>query len=167
MQQHSQATAREMLNEMIKESATKYHKEITKCTSFYASHCSFMEIARSQISAANYVATTSHALISDAQANIVRSEKDIPVTKKELVDHNRQFKHNLGKLNKWLKAVMGDIKVITMILKSTDCGAKKFLQLENSDEKHGGNPRLEPKRSRVGQGPHCIESALHTLEIAL
>ena len=34
MQQHSQATAREMLNEMIKESATKYHKEITKCTSF-------------------------------------------------------------------------------------------------------------------------------------
>ena len=75
-------TAREMLNEMIKESATKYDKEITKCTSFYASHCSFMEIARSQISAANYVATTSHALILDAQANIVRSEKDIPVTRK-------------------------------------------------------------------------------------
>ena len=40
------------------------------------------EIARSQISAANYVATTSHALILDAQANIVRSEKDIPVTRK-------------------------------------------------------------------------------------
>ncbi len=116
------------------------------------------EIARSQISAANYVATTSHALILYAQANIVRSEKDIPVTKKELVDHNR---------NQWLKEVMGDIKVKTMILKSTDCGAKKFLQLENSDEKHGGNPRLEPKRSRVGQGPRCIKSALHTLEIAL
>jgi hypothetical protein len=66
-----------------------------------------------------------------------------------------------------LKEVMGDIKVTTMILKSTDCGAKKFLQLENSDEKHGGNPGLEPKGSRVGQGPHCIESALHTLEIAL
>ena len=40
------------------------------------------EIARSQISAANYVATTSHALILDAQANIVRSEKDILVTRK-------------------------------------------------------------------------------------
>ena len=59
----------------------------------------------------NYVATTSHALILDAQANIVRSEKDIPVTKKELVGHNR---------NNWLKAGMGDIKVITMILKSID-----------------------------------------------
>ena len=127
-------TAREILSEMIKESATKYDDEITKCTSFYASHCSFMGIARSQTSAANYVATTSHAMILDAQANIVRSEKDIPVTMKELVDHNR---------NKWLKAVMGDIKVTTMILKSTDCGAKKFLQLEISDEKHGGNPRLE------------------------
>ena len=33
----------------------------------------------------NYVATTSHAPILDAQANIVRSGKDIPVTKKELV----------------------------------------------------------------------------------
>ena len=75
------------------------------------------EIARSQISAANYVATTSHALILDAQANIVRSEKDIPVTKKELVGHNR---------NNWLKAGMGDIKVITMILKSTDCDAKEI-----------------------------------------
>ena len=50
------------------------------------------------------------------------------------MDHNRQFKDNLVKLNKLLKAVMGDIKVITMILKSTDCDAKKFLQLENSDE---------------------------------
>ena len=69
MQQHSQATAREMLNEMIKESATKYHKEITKCTSFYASHCSFMGIAHSQTSAANYVATTSHAMILDAQTS--------------------------------------------------------------------------------------------------
>ena len=106
----------------------------SEATSFYASHCSFMGIARSQTSAANHVATTSHAMILDAQAKIVRSEKDIPVTMKELVDHNR---------NKWLKAVMGDIKVTTMILKSTDCGAKKFLQLENSDEKHGGNPRLE------------------------
>ena len=37
-------------------------------------------------------------------------------------------------MNKRLKAVMGDIEVITMILKSTDCDAKKFLQLENSDE---------------------------------
>jgi len=42
------------------------------------------------------------------------------------VDHNRQFKDNLGKLNKRLKAVMGDIKVITMILKSTDCDAKEI-----------------------------------------
>ena len=57
MQQHSQATAREMLNEMIKESATKYDKEITKCASFYASHCSFMEIARSQLRG-NYLPCT-------------------------------------------------------------------------------------------------------------
>ena len=39
-------TARKTLSEMIKESATKYDDEITKCTSFYASHCSFMGIAR-------------------------------------------------------------------------------------------------------------------------
>jgi hypothetical protein len=56
----------------------------------------------------------------DAQADIVKSEKDIPVTKKELVSHNR---------NKWLKAVMGDIKVTTMIPKSIDCGANRLRQL--------------------------------------
>ena len=67
------------------------------------------------------MASTSHALILDAQANIVRSEKDIPVTKKELVGQNRR--------NKWLKAVMGDIKVTTMIPKSIDCGANRLRQL--------------------------------------
>ena len=45
-----------------------------------------------------------------------------------------QRKDDLGASNKRLKAVMGDIEVTTMILKSTDCGAKKFLQLENPDE---------------------------------
>ena len=67
----------------------------------------------------NYVATTSHAPITDTQANIVKSEKDIPATKRELVGHNR---------NKWLKAVMGDIKVTTMIPKSIDCGANRLRQ---------------------------------------
>ena len=50
------------------------------------------------------------------------------------MDYNKQRKDDLGASNKRLKAVMGDIEVTTMILKSTDCVAKKFLQLDNSDE---------------------------------
>ena len=66
-------TAREMLNERIKESATKYDREITNIPA------SMHRIALSWRShVVNYVATTSHALILDAQANIARSEKDIP-----------------------------------------------------------------------------------------
>ena len=111
---------------MIKESATKYDEEITKCTSFYASHRSFMEFARSQISAANYVATTSHALILDAQANIVRSEKDIPVTKKEAVDHNK---------NKWLKAVnRSGSQELTVNIPDRQCD---ITMLEATQARHG------------------------------
>ena len=76
------------------------------------------------------MATISHALILDAQANIVRARRT-SLPQGNLVDHNRNFKDNLGKSNKPLKAVKGDIKVTTMILKSTDRDARKFLQLEN------------------------------------
>jgi len=122
--------ARRLLNDMIHESMTKYDAEIAKCTDYYAKQCALMEVARGQISAANFVAANSRALILDAQGNINMCEKDIPLTKTELVDHNRQCKTQLGKLNARLKILMGDIAVMTMILKMSDCDAKGLLQYQ-------------------------------------
>merc|ERR1719424_739893 len=51
--------ARRLLNDMIHEAMTKYDAEIAKCTDYYAKQCALMEIARGQISAANFVAANS------------------------------------------------------------------------------------------------------------
>merc|ERR1719183_1504995 len=132
--------ARKMLNEMIFESLSKYDAEIAKCTEFYAKQCALMEVARGQIAAANFVAANSRALILDAQANINKCEVSIPELKQELKEHNLKCKNELRKLNTRLKIVMGDIAVMTMILKMTDCETKfvqmnkKFMMLRCENE---------------------------------
>merc|ERR1719345_195266 len=112
--------ARRLLNSMIFEAMVKYD----------AKQCALMEVARGQISAANFNAATSRALILDAQANINQCEKDIPETKQQLKNHNLQCKIQLHKMNEALKVLMGDIAVMTMILKMSDCDAKGFVQTQ-------------------------------------
>merc|ERR1719157_88453 len=121
--------ARLLLNDMIYEVMLKYDAEIAKCTSYYAAQCALMEVARGQISAANYICATSRALIMDAQGNINHCEISIPETKQELKDHNLKCKNELKKLNAKLKIILGDIAVMTMILEMSDCDAK-FLQMK-------------------------------------
>merc|ERR1740127_139837 len=100
-----------------------------KCTDYYAKQCALMEIARGEIAAANFVAANSRALILDAQYNINKCEVAIPETKQELKEHNQKCADDLAKLKARLKIVMGDISVMTMILKMTDCETK-FLQMK-------------------------------------
>merc|ERR1719162_1036050 len=121
--------ARLLLNDMIHEVMLKYDAEIAKCTSYYAAQCALMEVARGQISAANYIAATARALIMDSQAMINHCEISIPETKVELKDHNLKCKNELKKLNAKLKIILGDIAVMTMILEMSDCDAK-FLQMK-------------------------------------
>jgi hypothetical protein len=116
--------ARKLLNDMIYESMEKYDKEIAKCTDYYAKQCALMEVARGQISASNFIAATARALILDAQYNINKCQVSIPETKQELKDHNSVCSTQLKALNKQLKIVMGDIAIMTMILKMSDCDAK-------------------------------------------
>jgi len=120
--------ARKLLNGMIHEVMLKYDQEIAKCTDYYAKQCALMEAARGQISAANYVAATARALILDSQASINHCELSIPENKKELTDHNRKCKGELGKMNANLKIIMDDIAIMTMILEMSDCDSKKLLQ---------------------------------------
>merc|ERR1740117_2249345 len=90
-----------------------------------------MEVCRGQISAANYIAANSRALILDSQATINKCEVDIPERELDLKQHILKCKHELAKLNQRLKIVMGDIAVMTMILEMTDC-EKKLLQTETA-----------------------------------
>jgi len=122
--------ARNLLNDMIYESLSKYDSEIAKCTEYYSKQCAAMEVCRGQISASNYIAANSRAVILDSQATINKCEVDIPTRKLELKQHLLKCKHELGQLNTRLKIVMGDIAIMTMILEMTDC-EKKLLQMKN------------------------------------
>merc|ERR1719482_1879856 len=122
--------ARNLLNDMIYESMTKYDAEIAKCTDYYSRQCAAMEACRGQIAASNYIAANSRMLILDSQATINKCEVDIPATKLELKQHLLKCKHELIKLNTRLKIVMGDIAVMTTILEMTDC-EKKLVQMNN------------------------------------
>merc|ERR1719174_1851085 len=121
--------ARKMLNDMIFESLSKYDNEVAKCTEYYYKQCAAMEVCRGQISASNYIAANSRALILDSQATINKCEVDIPTRKLELQQHLLKCKHELHKLNTRLKIVTGDISIMTMILEMTDC-EKKLLQMK-------------------------------------
>jgi hypothetical protein len=114
---------------MIYESLSKYDAEIAKCTDFYSKQCAMMEVCRGQIAASNYIAANSRALILDAQANIHKCEEDIPETKLQLKQHLSKCKNELDKLNQRLTIVMGDISVMTMILKMTDCETPDLIQM--------------------------------------
>merc|ERR1719506_1094302 len=121
--------ARKLLNDMIYESMTKYDAEIAKCTDYYARQCGAMAACRGQISASNYIAANSRALILDAQADINKCEADIPTKKLQLAEHLVTCKREQSKLNTRLKIVMGDIAVMTTILEMTDCDKNKsFMQ---------------------------------------
>jgi hypothetical protein len=90
-----------------------------------------MEACRGKISAANYVAANSRALILDAQATINKCEVDIPTRKLELKQHNLKCKHELHRMNTRLKIILGDIAVMTVILKMTACNSV-FVQAEEN-----------------------------------
>merc|ERR1719182_1350756 len=119
--------ARNLLNDMIYESMTKYDAEIAKCTDYYARQCGAMAACRGQISASNYIAANSRALILDAQADINKCEADIPTKKLQLAEHLVTCKREQSKLNTRLKIVMGDIAIMTTILEMTDCDKNKTL----------------------------------------
>merc|ERR1719478_749887 len=122
--------ARQLLNDMIFESMSKYDAEIAKCTEYYSKQCAAMEACRGQIAASNYIAANSRALILDSQATINKCEVDIPTTKYTLKQHNLKCKHELHKMNERLAIVDGDIAVMTTILEMTDCEADSFMQKE-------------------------------------
>jgi len=137
--------ARQLLNDMIYESMTKYDQEIAKCTEYYSKQCAAMEACRGQIAASNFIAANSRMLILDSQATISKCEADIPDRRLELKQHNLKCDHELNKLNARVKTVIGDIAVMTTILKMTDCEGENFLQrkrlallrCESSCSKHG------------------------------
>merc|ERR1719162_338329 len=122
--------AKDLLNGMIYDSMEKYDIAISDCTGFYAAHCGEMEECRGQISGANYEAANSRMLILDAQSTINTCEVDIPAKQVELKSHKQDCALRVKRMGDRLKVLEGDLKVMTTILKMTDCDATQFVQME-------------------------------------
>merc|ERR1719454_521804 len=121
--------ARRLLNAMIYEAFKKYDAEILRCVDFYSAQCASLYECRGLIQESNFVAANARALVLDSQAKINWCEVAIPSKKYDLKEHNFQCEKELNRLHARLKIVMGDIEVMTTILKMTDCDANKaFMQ---------------------------------------
>merc|ERR1719446_1685745 len=132
--------ARKMLNDMIWTSMSKYDEEIQRCTAYYASQCSQMELCRGQISQSNEVAANSRKLILDAQSCINKCEVDIPTRKLELKMHNEKCDADIAKMYARLKVIEADIEVMNVILKMTDCKESMFAQIKQLALLHCKDP---------------------------
>merc|ERR1719454_729677 len=121
--------ARRLLNSMIFEAFKKYDAEVLRCVDFYNAQCAALYECRGLIQESNYIAANARALVLDSQARINWCEVAIPTKKYDLKQHNMQCSKELARLHARLKIVMGDIEVMTTILKMTDCDANKaFMQ---------------------------------------
>merc|ERR1719316_1830334 len=117
--------ARKLLNQMIYEAFMKYDKEILRCVDFYSEQCAAMYECRGQIQESNYIAANARSLVLDSQGRINWCEVEIPTKEYDLKVHNAQCKKELDRLHARLKIVLGDIEIMTTILKMTDCDASK------------------------------------------
>jgi hypothetical protein len=131
--------ARKLLNDMIYESMSKYDAEIAKCTEYYSVQCAGMEACRGQISASNFIAANARSLILDAQAKISRCEVEIPDKKQQRTDHSTKCANELHKMRSRLAIILGDIEIMVIILKMTDC-SKSFVQAKTISLLHCTDP---------------------------
>merc|ERR1740138_75833 len=119
---------------------TSQAQEKQRCTGYYASQCSQMELCRGQISQSNEVAANSRKLILDAQSCINKCEVDIPTRKLELKMHNEKCDADIAKMYARLKVIEADIEVMNVILKMTDCKESMFAQIKQLALLHCKDP---------------------------
>merc|ERR1719326_1883379 len=127
--------ARRLLYSMIFEAFSKYDQEVLRCVDFYSAQCAALYECRGIIQESNYIAANARAWVLDSQGRINWCQVEIPTKEWDLKEHNRQCKKELDRLHARLKIVLGDIEIMTTILKMTDCDAKKgsFVQTLNLD----------------------------------
>merc|ERR1719326_2157156 len=125
--------ARRLLNSMIFQAFEKYDQEVLRCVDFYSAQCAALYECRGIIQESNYIAANARALVLDSQGRINWCQVEIPTKEYDLKVHNAQCKKELDRLHARLKIVLGDIEIMTTILKMTDCDASKKALLQEMD----------------------------------
>jgi len=143
---------RDMMNEMIAESQSKYDVEIDRCTSFYASQCMQMEIVRGKVSGANARAANARALMADAQACINHVAEEIPELTEQKKDYQEKCKTDKAKLKKRQTILEEDLKGMGTILELVDKSCTSFIQTSG-----GSGTALLQDGEQSGQVEMCVD----------
>jgi len=123
----------DMLNEMIEETKEKLDLEQQTCANFIRSQKHQIWLTIQQISMYNADAAAAREAVLAAQAEIERLTDLLPQLESSLEAHNRKCGEDIAGLKEQLKIILGDIDVMTSVLKLTECNEQTlFLQHDNA-----------------------------------
>merc|ERR1719191_1490363 len=150
--------AKNMLNEMIEEVQEKYDLELQKCCDYDEMQSTLIEEARQDISMFNAEAAEARSEVLQAESVISMCEIKLPELNDALDIHNRECHEQITELNRLLKIVLEDIKVMEMILGMTSCKSTKSMFLLQRCEDSCGNSFVSFAHSDVSEAASKLKS---------
>jgi len=111
----------DMLNEMIKEAQEKLDLERQTCSTFIKSQTHTIWLTVQDIRMFDARAAKARENVLSAQTEIQRLTELLPKLTETLVAHNRKCALDITELEAQLKIVLGDIEVMSAVLKMTEC----------------------------------------------
>jgi hypothetical protein len=120
-QEPDTSSTKKMLNDMIYQSLKKYDLEQAKCSNYYAKQCAEMESTRDEISQAAGQGAACKGKTLSAQGGVAEANKQLPKLQLHLAQQETNCEKEVNATKKHLSRIMGDITVMTSILKMTDC----------------------------------------------
>jgi len=117
----------DMLNEMIKEAQENLDLERQRCYTFIKSQSHQIWITIQSIRMFDARAAEARENVLAAQTEIERLTNLLPKLTSTLVSHNRKCAVDVAELEAQLKIILGDIEVMTNVLKLTECSTSLLM----------------------------------------
>jgi len=122
--------ARNMLNEMMDDSAAKLDNEVEKCGTYNRETIALLEEIRQDVASFNAQAAEARSRVLKSQATIGFANLKLPQVSEELVQHNEECAKEESSLQSQILIVEADVAVMGSILSMVgDCSANAAAAL--------------------------------------
>jgi len=129
--------AKNKLNEMIHETAVKLDLELIRCSTYQRSQLAYIEKLKQDISTFNAAAAAAASEMLRAQAEISIYQEKLPQAKYDLLKLLKECREAKLELERQLRIVKADIKVMENVMAMTDCKSTMMLMLQCVDPSTG------------------------------
>jgi hypothetical protein len=129
--------AKDKLNAMIHETAVKLDLELIRCSTYQRSQLAYIEKLKQDISTFNAAASAAAAEMLRAQAEISIYQEKLPEAKYDLLKLLKECREAKIELERQLRIVKADIKVMENVMAMTDCKSTMMLMLQCVDPNTG------------------------------